>query len=71
MSAKPAKALPTTIPLLEAFPGRRVLIRPYETTDAAAVREAVAESREDLRPWIPWADSHQSLEETNCQPTVY
>ena len=48
------------LPLL----GRRVLVRPYERDDAAAVREAVEEARESLKPWMPWWDTHRSLEES-------
>jgi RimJ/RimL family protein N-acetyltransferase len=58
------KVPPTTIPLPDVFMGRRVLVRPYELSDAAAVREAIAESRDDLRPWMPWADAHQTIEES-------
>jgi RimJ/RimL family protein N-acetyltransferase len=59
----PSQTLPTAIPIPDVFVGRRVLVRLYELTDAAALQEAVAETREELRPWMPWADAHQSLEE--------
>lgn len=59
-----ARELPTTIPLPEELSGRRVLIRPYTVGDAPAVREAVSESRPELRPWMPWADSHQTIAES-------
>jgi RimJ/RimL family protein N-acetyltransferase len=54
---------PTALPIPDMWVGRRVLVRPYEITDAAALMEAVAESREELRPWMPWAEAHQTLEE--------
>ena len=55
---------PTTIPLPEELHGRRVLIRPYVASDAAAVKEAIEESREALRPWMPWWQTHQTLDES-------
>jgi len=58
------KTLPTTISLPGELRGRRVLIRPYELTDAAAVGEAVRESREALRPWMPWWETHKTIEES-------
>ena len=56
--------LATAIELPGRLLGRRVLVRPYELSDAASVREAVEESREALRPWMPWWDTHQTLEES-------
>lgn len=54
----------TLIPLFEELQGEHVLVRPYRESDAAAVREAVEESREHIRPWLPFADAHQTLEES-------
>lgn len=53
-----------SMPLIEELRGERVVLRPYTPEDAEALREAVVESRDHLRPWMPWADSHQSIEET-------
>jgi len=50
----------TLIPLFEELRGERVLVRPYRESDAQALFEAVAESRDHLRPWLPFADAHQS-----------
>ena len=63
MSA-PAAPPPTTIDLPGELVGRRVLLRPYEPEDAAALKEAIEESREALRPWMPFADAHQTIEES-------
>jgi RimJ/RimL family protein N-acetyltransferase len=41
-----------------------VLVRPYRDEDAAALQEAVAESREHIRPWLPFADEHQTVEDS-------
>jgi RimJ/RimL family protein N-acetyltransferase len=54
----------TQIPLFDELRGKRVLVRPYREDDAQALFEAVNESRERLRPWMPWADTHQTVEES-------
>ncbi len=58
------KPLVTQLPLFTALEGESVIVRPYAESDAHALFEAVQESRDHLRPWMPWADQHQSLEET-------
>lgn len=57
-------AIPILLPLFEELRGERVLVRPYREGDAEALQEAVAESRDHLRPWMPFADEHQTVEET-------
>ena len=52
------------IPMFEELHGERVIIRPYRESDAQDVFEAVGESRDHLRPWLPFADAHQTVEET-------
>ncbi len=54
----------TLIPLFDELRGERVLVRPYRLEDAEALRAAVDESREHLRPWLPFADAHQTIEES-------
>lgn len=56
----------TLIPLFDALQGARVLVRAYRPEDAEALREAVDESREHVRPWLPFADDHQSIEESRA-----
>ena len=51
-------------PLFDELRGERVIVRPYRLEDAAALQEAVTESREHIRPWLPFADHHQTIEET-------
>lgn len=57
-------------PILHDLPdelcGPRVRLRPYRPGDGAAVFEAVAESRDSLRPWMPWADGHQSVDDSEA-----
>ncbi len=54
----------TLIPLFEELCGERVIVRPYRESDAQALFEAVAESRDHLRPWLPFADEHQTVDES-------
>jgi ribosomal-protein-serine acetyltransferase len=54
----------TLIPLFEELRGERVVVRPYRESDAQALFEAVAESRDHLRPWLPFADEHQTVDES-------
>ncbi|HEY4385976.1 MAG TPA: hypothetical protein VGN34_16085 [Ktedonobacteraceae bacterium] len=54
------------LPLFEELQGERVVIRPYRESDAQVLFEAVAESRDHLRPWQPWiADTHQTSKESH------
>jgi RimJ/RimL family protein N-acetyltransferase len=55
---------PLLIPMFEELRGERVIVRPYREEDAAALQEAVAESREHIRPWLPFADDHQTVEDS-------
>jgi RimJ/RimL family protein N-acetyltransferase len=54
----------TQVKLFDELAGERVVVRPYRVEDAEALWEAVAESREHIRPWLPFADAHQTVEET-------
>jgi ribosomal-protein-serine acetyltransferase len=62
----PEQIIPVLLPLFERLQGERVLVRPYAESDAAALQEAVAESREHLRPWLPFADEHQTVDESRA-----
>ena len=48
--------LRTLLPIFDQLEGQRVLIRPYRLEDADALWEALVESRDHLRPWLPFAD---------------
>jgi RimJ/RimL family protein N-acetyltransferase len=54
----------TLIPLFEELRGERVLVRPYRESDAPDLYEAMVESRGHLRPWMPFADEHQNVDES-------
>ncbi len=51
---------PPSTPLI----GERIVTRPYEDEDAFALHAAIAESRPALRPWMPWADQHATVEDS-------
>lgn len=53
-------SVPTPGPLL----GERIVVRPYTEGDAPAMFEAITESRANLRPWMPWADSHKTADDS-------
>ena len=59
-----SKKYHTLIPLFTELKGERVAIRLYREEDAQALFEAVAESRDHIRPWLPFADAHQTIEES-------
>ena len=54
----------TLLPLFDVLQGERVVIRPYRESDAQSLVEAVSESREHIRPWLHFADAHQTVEES-------
>lgn len=54
----------TQISLFDELRGEHVVVRPFRTEDAPALYEAVAESRDHLKPWMPWADQHQRVEDS-------
>jgi len=58
-------------PLLIEWPAlllsERLLMRPPQAGDGAALREALAQSLDELKPWLPWAQkvpSHRQCELT-------
>ena len=56
----------TLIPLFDCLEGERLSVRPYREEDAAALYEAVSESRDHLRTWLPFADKHQNVDESRA-----
>ena len=55
---------PILMPLFDQLRGERVVLRPYREKDAHALQEAVDESREHIRPWLPFAGEHKTVEES-------
>jgi RimJ/RimL family protein N-acetyltransferase len=53
-------------PIFKQLRSERLLLRPYRLDDAPALYEAIAESRDHLRPWESFANAFQSVEETEA-----
>jgi RimJ/RimL family protein N-acetyltransferase len=54
----------TVVPLLDVLRGAHVLVRPYQQGDAKDLFTAICESCDHLRPWLPFAGAHQTVEES-------
>ncbi|MBJ6360101.1 GNAT family N-acetyltransferase [Paenibacillus sp. GCM10012307] len=48
----------------ESFESERLLVRAPLWGDGAVVNEAIRDSIEELRPWMPWAQTVPSVEDT-------
>jgi RimJ/RimL family protein N-acetyltransferase len=59
-----AERYPTLISLPDELRSARLVIRPYRPDDAAAVFAAIDESRDLLRPWLPWVHYHRDASDT-------
>jgi RimJ/RimL family protein N-acetyltransferase len=61
---------PETPPILRPLPdtilGPRVMLRPRRAGDGPATWEAIEESREQLRLWLPWADATRTPEDAEA-----
>ncbi|MCA0456024.1 MAG: GNAT family N-acetyltransferase [Chloroflexi bacterium] len=55
---------PMLLEIPDSFQSERLIIRAPRAGDGAAVNEAVRESLDNLRPWMPWADHEPELEES-------
>ena len=55
---------PILFSIPESFESKRLLIRAPLWGDGVAVNEAVKESMEELRPWMPWARNIPTIEES-------
>lgn len=52
--------------LPEQFESNRLLIRAPLWGDGPAINEAIQESIEELRPWMPWAQSIPTIDESEA-----
>ncbi len=59
----PGHATPILLNFPDHFETDRLLIRAPRPGDGVVMREAIAESLEDLKPWMPFAQKLQSLDE--------
>jgi RimJ/RimL family protein N-acetyltransferase len=57
---------PLLIDIPEQFTTERLLIRTAMNGDGAALNEAIVESIAELRPWMPWAQSVPTPEESEA-----
>ena len=57
---------PIMLSIPEHFDTARLTIRAPEWGDGAEVNEAIRESVEQLRPWLPFAEKVPSLEESEA-----
>jgi RimJ/RimL family protein N-acetyltransferase len=53
----------TLLPLFDELRGECVIVRPWRTEDAPLLFEAIMESLDHIRPWLPWTDSYHSVED--------
>ena len=58
-----ADALPPPTPVIPSrIETSRLVLRPYAAEDGPALFEAVQETQDELRRWIPWHDKHPTVE---------
>jgi ribosomal-protein-serine acetyltransferase len=50
---------PSQIPLFDELTGERVIVRPHRLDDFDALWDAIQQSRDELRPWLPFADQSE------------
>jgi RimJ/RimL family protein N-acetyltransferase len=53
---------PILLDIPERFESERLLIRAPRPGDGEALQEAIEESLAELRPWMPWADEHRTVD---------
>lgn len=58
---------PKTIDVPEALSTERLVLRAPHPDYAVEMNDAVCESIEELRPWMPWAQHAPSVEESRAQ----
>ncbi|MDF2923011.1 MAG: acetyltransferase [Paenibacillaceae bacterium] len=58
---------PILLEIPESFESERLLIRAPLWEDGAAINEAIKESIEQLRLWMPWAQNIPTLEESTSE----
>ena len=54
----------TLLEIFDELRSEKVLVRGFREGDADAQYEAIVESRERLRPWLPWVDHYASVEDS-------
>ena len=64
MRSEGAVTEPLLVDVPEELQTARLLLRPPRAGDGPMVNEAVVESIESLRPWMPWADPTPTVEKS-------
>lgn len=55
---------PLLLSIPESFESSRLHIRAPQWGDGAKLNEAVRESENELKPWMPWAQAMPTIEES-------
>ena len=55
---------PILLDLPNEILGGRITLRPLRDSDADGMFTAIQESIEHIRPWLPWYDTHKSVDDT-------
>jgi RimJ/RimL family protein N-acetyltransferase len=50
---------PSQTPLFDELTGERVIVRPHRLDDFDELWDAIQQSRDELRPWLPFADQSE------------
>jgi RimJ/RimL family protein N-acetyltransferase len=53
----------TLIPFFDELTDGQIIVRPFKIEDAPALYQGIIEDRSHLRPWLPFADQYQQVEE--------
>lgn len=61
---------PSQIPLFDELVGERIIVRPHRLDDDQPMWEALEESRDELRPWLPFADQTREQNRDYLSRTV-
>lgn len=62
----PEQKKPILLDLPNEIVTERMIIRPPHPGDGAGAHEAIMESLENLKPWMPWATPDATVEETEA-----
>lgn len=52
--------------MIEALQSKRITVRPFQSDDASAFRDAVLESLETVGKWLPWCRAGYSVEDASA-----
>jgi ribosomal-protein-serine acetyltransferase len=67
----PLEKFPILLDLPISFETERLLIRPAYSGDGPLVHQAVQQSLNDLKPWLPWATSKYSLDSAESSMRLF